>query len=431
MKKDQYEDIFNIIPWFLPHGGITLKTNYKWRVVAQNFVLIVRSLANRSSKIWHNAERKIPNTKSQFRTIGTAFVSRDNNFDLIRLLAAAAVLVSHCYPLTGQVTEPFANYLGEYDTGGGWGVSIFFVNSGFLLTRSVLGRPVGTYFRSRIFRIIPALALVAFVESFLIGPVFTTLTLQEYLTNSETYNHLKNVSVFWIRQVLPETFAQNPEAYSINGSLWTLPIESAFYIALPCLAFIGLLRPWRIIALTVLTAAWLVYGVTELNWSWANQGGLLFPGGPAYYVAKEALFFLIGALFWVHRDRIPMNGYLAIASVLLLTLFAYREYRLIAFYIALPYLVIYVAFAKQFRLRLYDKIGDLSYGTYLFAFPIQQAVVAAHGGDIGPIRLLFFALPLTLCFAAASWYLVEKPALGFRQKIGQDRRRTQSFHTTI
>ncbi|MCB2108297.1 MAG: acyltransferase [Rhodobacteraceae bacterium] len=365
------------------------------------------------------------------KTIGQSFNPKENNFDLIRLFAAVLVLVSHCYPLTGQVTEPFANYLGEYDTGGGWGVAIFFVISGFLVARSVLGRSVGIYFTSRALRILPALALVTVFEIVVIGPMYTTQRLGAYFSNGETFRHLQNVSIFWIRQVLPDTFATNPQAHIVNGSLWTLPIESAFYILLPVACVLGLLKPRPVLACLAIVAALTAYTTTVLGWGWANQGGLLFPGGPAYYVLKQGLFFLIGAAFWIHRDNIPHNKYLALGCVALLVVFAWKEYRLVAMYIALPYLVIYAALARGIHARLGETIGDLSYGTYLFAFPVQQAIVAAHDGALGPGRLLLFALPLVLGLAFLSWRFVEQPALRLRHGLHKPRNTAQNYGTPV
>jgi len=355
---------------------------------------------------------------ANFKTLGDVFDPKDNNFNIIRLFAALLVLVSHCYPLTGTAIEPIARYLGEYDTGGGWGVAIFFVISGFLVTRSVLERPAGVYLRSRALRIIPALVLVTLFQVLVIGPLFTNLSMSEFFAHSTTFAHLKNVSIFWLETSLPGVFAANPVQYQVNGSIWTLPIESGFYVMLPILAALSLLKPGRIVVLFSVIAVWLAYGVVQLGWQWDNQGAMLFAGGPAFTVVKEAVFFLSGSCLWVYRDRIPMNGGLAICCVLLLMIFAWRDDRFIAMAIALPYLVIYAALAIPFRFTWYEKIGDLSYGTYLFAFPIQQAVVAVYAGAIGPFKLALLSVPLTLGLAALSWYLVERPALAIRYGRG-------------
>lgn len=355
---------------------------------------------------------------ANIKTLGDVFDPKDNNFDIIRLFAALLVLISHCYPLTGTAIEPIAHYLGGYDTGGGWGVAIFFVISGFLVTRSALERPTGVYLRSRVLRIIPALALVTLFEVLVIGPLFTNLSMSEFFSHGTTIAHLKNISIFWLEPSLPGTFAANPVKLQVNGSIWTLPIESGFYVILPILAALTLLRRGRILILLGVMAIWLAYGTVQLGWHWGNQGGWLFAGGPAFTVIKEAVFFLSGSCLWVYRDRIPASSGLAICCLLLLLIFGWRDHRFIAMAIALPYLVIYFALAFPFRVTWYEKMGDFSYGTYLFAFPIQQAIVAAYDGAIEPMTLALLSVPLTLGLAALSWYLVERPALAIRYGRG-------------
>ena len=348
------------------------------------------------------------------KTLGQAFDPKRNNFDVIRLFAAVLVLVSHCYPLTGRKTEPFASYLGDFDTGGGWGVSIFFVISGFLVTRSVLERSVGIYLRSRMLRIVPALTFVSLFEILVIGPIFTKMPMRDYFFNPSTYFHLRNASVFWLNFSLPGVFVSNPVSGVVNGSLWTLPIESAFYVLLPILWVFGLLKPERIILLLSGVALWLAFGIIQLDWDWTNQGGILFAGGPTYSTIKEGVFFLLGACLWIHRDRIPITGGLAVCCVLLLVIFAYQKASLVAMYVALPYLVIYVAVTEKVRFPFYERIGDLSYGTYLFAYPVQQAIVATSANAIGPRLLAAIALPLTLMLAMFSWHSIERPILAIR-----------------
>lgn len=348
-------------------------------------------------------------------SVGQAFDRGPNNFDLIRLFAALIVLVSHCYPLSGLRIEPFAHYLGEYDTGGGWGVAIFFVISGFLVTRSALERSRADYARSRLLRILPALLLVSCVESFVIGPLCTTLPLPAYFTSGRTYAHLMNALVFHLRQTLPGTFTANPLPYEVNGSLWTLPVECMFYILLPAAAAVGLLRARAAWLLPCGAALALALGVTFGGWDWDHQGWRLFPGGHAFSVFKEAVYFLAGAGLWVYRARVPHSGALAAACVLLLIACAGRDYRLAAMYVALPYLVIYAALTPPLLARGLARTGDLSYGVYLFAFPVQQATVALRGGIITPLELLAWSLPPCLVLAALSWHFVEKRALRFRR----------------
>jgi peptidoglycan/LPS O-acetylase OafA/YrhL len=100
-----------------------------------------------------------------------------------------------------------------------------------------------------------------------------------------------------------------------------------------------------------------------------------------------------------------------------LYLFANQSYRTVALYIGLPYLVMYAAFTKNGFLGRYQKLGDYSYGTYIFAYPVQQSVVATIGSSVSPLALFAFAAPVTFVLALLSWKFVEHPALRLRKHL--------------
>jgi peptidoglycan/LPS O-acetylase OafA/YrhL len=333
---------------------------------------------------------------------------------MLRIVAALLVLISHCYPLTGSQYEPFSQ-LGGYDTGGGWGVTVFFVISGFLVTRSIIGRTAGEYLKSRALRIIPALLLVTIFEVLVIGPAFTSLSLSQYFSHPLTISHLFNGSIFWLNAWLPGVFEDTP-GKAVNGSLWTLPVECSFYLVLPLLAAIGLLRRQAFAALPVLVAGVLLFGTYQWGWAWDNQGGTLFSSVPTYSATKSALLFLIGGGLWIYRDSIPMNPGLALCCLLLLIISGFQETRQAVFFITVPYLTIYLALAHPVHIPAYEKMGDLSYGTYVFAFPVQQSVFAVWGPSMSPMKMALISVPITLLLAALSWHFVERRALRLRKK---------------
>ena len=355
-----------------------------------------------------------PKRNITMTTIGGAFSTGKNNFDLIRLLAALLVLFSHSFPLTNSI-EPIGYYLGGYGDGGSLAVSVFFVISGFLVTKSVLERDTGIFLISRILRIIPALLAVVLLQTFIIGPAFTTLPLAQYFLSPVTWGHLRNILVFDIRFILPGVFEMLPN-HGINGSLWTLPLEATCYLMLPFVALAGLLQPRFIPLLLVAAAVMLFVGVQFWGLSWSNPGLAILSSVSAYPFLQFALFFVIGSALWVHRSTIPINGGFALCCLVLLFAGSWSYFSGPILYLTLPYLVIYAAFSRAIVADSMKQMGDISYGTYLYAFPIQQSIIQVAGGSIGPIALTVAALPLVLLMGKLSSILIEKPALGFRRR---------------
>jgi peptidoglycan/LPS O-acetylase OafA/YrhL len=345
-------------------------------------------------------------------------MSRHNNFDCIRLIAALLVLVSHSYALTGASDrEPFVRWLG-YDSGGGIGVTIFFVMSGFLVSGSVARRSTVDYLMSRIMRILPALALVTCFEVLVIGPVFTSLPLSVYFSSPETMQHLTNAAVFPVHFGLPGVFTSLVHPV-VNGSLWTLPAECGLYLLLPAIAFCGgLTRRGAILAFLLCAAGYIVSNI-YFGLTWESQGPEVVRGIRLFAMLKLATFFFAGSALWTNRDTVPLNvgGAIVCGGVLFAVMGTTSAQA--AYFLCVPYLVIF-AVLKTPVISL-EKVGDLSYGTYLFAFPVQQSIVSIFGASVGPLFLTVIALPITLVLAFLSWRFVERPALRWRSRTHDER----------
>ena len=344
-------------------------------------------------------------------TFGEGFSRRSNNFDAIRLVAAILVLFSHSYPLTGTGPDPIGWLSGGAGDGGSLAVGAFFVISGFLVTGSVLRRSADAYVRARFLRIVPALTVVVVAQTFLLGLAATTLPWQDYLRHPQTLGAWRSATVFDLRVTLPGVFEANPYPGAVNGSLWTLPVECGFYLALPLAAGLGLLRRSVVLGVAGAAFASLLLVAPWCGLSWAVHGPFVLGSMPLYPSLHCLVFFLVGAAMFVHRDRIPVSDGLAAACVVAL----YASGRTVSgdavLHLALPYLVLWLALARPCTGWL-RRVGDLSYGTYLYAFPVQQGLVAWHHGGLGALHLTLLALPIVLLCAALSWHLVERPALG-------------------
>lgn len=340
-------------------------------------------------------------------------MAETNNFDALRLGAALLVMASHSYPMTGAGSDPVTRIFPGI-SGGDMAVAAFFVISGFLVTISAGRRSPFDFVRARLIRILPALIAVTLFAVLIVGPIFTTLPLASYATSRGTVAYLGNAYVFGLQFRLPGTFAGLPVQGSVNGSLWTLPLEVAMYAILMVLTASGLRTRRGSLGVALLFVAAFAISATYYGLGWNNRGPMLFSNVQVYPFLRYAIFFFIGAALSFWLEWIPLRWPAALGVAATWVVSAHFNLFYPIFFLALPYLVIYIAMAlPAVDLR---KIGDLSYGTYLFAFPIQQSVVQIFGKGIGPWGLMATATPIVLAVAFISWRWLEKPALGWKMK---------------
>jgi peptidoglycan/LPS O-acetylase OafA/YrhL len=336
---------------------------------------------------------------------------------VLRLLGATLVLFSHSFALT-RGSDPVTWLNGE--TLGTVGVSLFFGISGFLVARSWLGTPqLGVYGAKRALRLLPALYVVVLLSALVLGPLYTTLSLGDYFTSSGTYTYaLKTLGLYTVGGHLPGVFGHNLVAGPVNGSLWTLPIEAACYVGVALLGVLGLLRrrPWA--PLLVFLALWIAMSpripTTELGKS--GQGTL--DGAELLTGIRLAAIFFGGVLLYLHRDRVRLRwDWLAVIVAVFLACSRTNWVPFLAV-LVFPYLVLVLAYRTPPSWRRITATGDVSYGLYLYAFPVQQALVASLGAGLGPLAMFALAFPITYLLALGSWWLVERPALARKPKRG-------------
>ncbi|HEY3694445.1 acyltransferase [Phenylobacterium sp.] len=296
------------------------------------------------------------------------------SFDLIRLIAASMVVFSHSFPLAGL---PPVRAPGTEDFGA-LGVSIFFVVSGYLVTGSYLRDPKA-YLAKRLLRIEPAL-IVSLLATVLLGGAVSAAP--DYWARPQTYLYvLRNALLYPTTYELPGVFEANPLPHVVNGVLWTLRMEFTCYL------FLMLVRGRRSLMLAAMAVAAVAYlAIQAVQPHWAAQA----PTRIGFLAARYGFLFCAGSALW--GVKLPRPLWLGLGSAALFPVVGA---------LALPTAVI--GLARPGKLP-----ADLSYGVYIYAFPLQQ-LLAAHG------RLNFWtAMALTLPLAAASWFLVEKPTLGLK-----------------
>jgi peptidoglycan/LPS O-acetylase OafA/YrhL len=329
---------------------------------------------------------------------------RDNNFNLIRFVAAFAVLVSHAFPIAlGEgAAEPLEALFGR--SLGSVAVFVFFAVSGFLIAASFArARSPGAFWQARALRILPCLVVSTLLVGLVMGPLVTTLPPAAYLADPATWTFLlRNILMALPQYTLPGVFESNPYP-TVLGSIWTLIHEVGCYAMLFAVGILGLLRP-RLFGLVLMAYAAV----------WAVTLGAGIPlHGKLEQFRLLALPFLAGMALHVWRDRIPMSGLLALGLIALAAALRATPLYTLAFTLALAYATFWCAFVPRGLVRAYNRVGDYSYGLYLYAFPVQGLAVWLWG-PLTPLGNVVLAFPLTLALAILSWHWVEAPALRLR-----------------
>ncbi len=334
-------------------------------------------------------------------------VARRNSLDALRLVAALMVLYSHQHAVFG-LPEP--TLLG-WNTWGGAGVSIFFVLSGYLVWSSWLrDSRVVPFLLRRALRIFPGLWVVVILSVLVMGPWATVMDVTSYFKHPWTWQYFDNawLSIFY---VLPGVFAGNAMPGIVNGSLWSLPVEFLCYLVLVVVGWL-LLRAREQTPLILVLAWWMAVGG-------ASFGPKLL--GTVYTTHCEmAALFAAGVLYgqWRSQPFAALEWVLLLAGLLAFSVIGPRGIeRSGKLLVAIT--LVHVAANWQRMAWLGDTVGDLSYGVYIYAFPVQQAVVHWTSGQQWSWEgALLLSISITLAFSYVSWHGIRKRALAFKPRVG-------------
>jgi peptidoglycan/LPS O-acetylase OafA/YrhL len=335
--------------------------------------------------------------------------SRLNNFDHVRLFGALLVIYGHAYPLSGAVIPGFAaNGVATI------GVKIFFSISGYLVAQSWLRDPnLPRFLMRRALRIFPALIVVVLLSAFVMGPILTRFSLGEYFANQHTYLYLRNIALY-IVYYLPGLFETNVYPGAVNGSLWSLPSEFLMYLITPILiagaALVGGRTAFAILASAcIVVAFWLTSIMPQFRY--------VIYATDLWATLSVAPYFLMGMLYAVCKLDRTLNIYLGAAGLFALAIFetnaAVKEAALL---VVLPYFSLSFGTGFVPLLRSITRGNDLSYGLFLYGFPIEQALRFELGGLIGPWKTFVLATIICTGLAYLSWNFIEKPALGWKPR---------------
>jgi len=335
-------------------------------------------------------------------TIFGAIYVRKNNFDILRLVLALTVMFFHIGGLTGNELLKLAP--------GDLAVKCFFVISGYLISKSYLkNNNLYDYSKSRFLRIYP-LYFVCVTSCFFIGMFLYSDGLVAYLQDGATKYIVANLAFLnFIQPDLPGLFVDNLKNSAVNGSLWTIKIEVMFYISVPIIygiiakifgnkitiAVIALLSLISAIAIEIIVDK---YGLSE---SLKNQ------------LPSLMIFFMAGAALNFFTPSFLNVKYLPLLLVALYFCDSHILGKIIYPFVVAAF--VYIIAFKTKPISIHDRIGDLSYGVYIFHYPVIQFMY--HFGMYKNFYIGFVSTIVTvLVLAYASWHLMEKRLTSHNKK---------------
>lgn len=335
----------------------------------------------------------------------TILDKNSNNLDLFRLFAAAAVIVGHAYAISPEppLRDGVSVLLG-FDYSGSLAVKFFFFLSGLLVANSIrMQGDLISFLISRCARLFPGLIFCVLVSACLVGGVFTSLKFSEYIAQPDVYSYLTKNIALELQWNLPGVFNNNP-LHTVNGSLWTLPVEFFCYMGLSVFGALGLLKNnFSATALFVLLIA-------AFYW---NENLLPLFGLPAD-AWMLPMFFCVGAILAVNKNAIDIDW--TVLGGLFLASFLVRRTQLYPIIMPLAIFISILFFSSWSVIRKIRLPGDFSYGVYLYGFPVQQ-ISKTIFPEQGVHANQAIGLAGAVVIGAFSWFAVERPSIRLGKKL--------------
>lgn len=334
-----------------------------------------------------------------------------NNFDLLRILFAWFVIVSHSYVLNGVGESDLLGQLTDnYLILSFIGVKGFFVISGYLILQSLTrSKSVIDYLAKRMLRIFPGLIVLLMLTLLAIYFIYPHTELP-YFLNPAIYKYfIGNTLLFMPHFYIPGVFEQLPSK-AINGSLWTIEFEFFFYFVL--LFFYPIKKKNKVLMISLA-------GLMALF----TIGNLYFPTAllsikkpiPLDLVFDLGIYFITGSFFaCIDWKSWAPSKYVFIGSLILFITMIFLKIERAWLFTCLPFVILYIGEQKsKLASWVHQKMGDPSYGIYLYAFPIQQFIV--YFLKPSTFMLFLYASIGAFIFGILSWKFIEKKALAFKR----------------
>ncbi len=333
-----------------------------------------------------------------------ALSTRHNALNFVRLVLAAAVVFGHSWSI-GGFSQTAYSWLGD------WAVSGFFAISGFLIAGSRMRLPFWTFTLHRSLRIYPAFWVCIVLVALVAAPLSTLISGERYELGSGLAYVWKNFTLWVFQYGIEATLMTVPFPGTWNAPLWTLKYEFAAYM----LAALLLTATWvRRHAFSVVSSLFVVVaGAAAFAVASGISSDLILNG------SRLGSFFLAGMVIYFVSEKIKLRLiYLAVALAVFGALVAV-EWQSLAGQLPFAFIVLWLGARLPIRVGVEN---DISYGVYIWAWPVQQYLALLGTQWLGPWGSAIAALLLTIPLAWASWKLVESPAMNLRRLFRKDNR---------
>jgi len=333
-----------------------------------------------------------------------------NNFDFLRLLFASFVIITHSYALSGnKECDLLCQYTNGQVSFSYLGVRGFFVISGYLVFQSLKrSRNIFDYSIKRILRLYPALILMLILTILFVPFVYESAI--PYFKNKSILTYiLNNITLYRPQHTITGVFETNPYRSAVNGSLWTIPYEVVMYIFLALFFVVRKNTYFLKILLGFFFLA--TYIVNVLFVENIKKYGFFFGDE---YIYDLSCFFIMGALLDAFKiDKLARRKTLLVLLALVSFIFIFFNCFLYVLYITLPlFIIVFGLMSVPYINNLKSKIGDISYGVYLYAFPVQQTVM--YYFKLSTIELMVTSMFISYLLGWFSWHFIEKKALAYK-----------------
>jgi peptidoglycan/LPS O-acetylase OafA/YrhL len=332
--------------------------------------------------------------------------SHGNNFNALRLLLATLVLLSHAFELVdgNQSREPLTRLFGTLSFGA-VAIDGFFLVSGYLITQSWMNSDgFVDYLRKRVLRIYPGFLTAAVISALVIGPIASDTT--NYFAEFDFPKFIAELALLFVPKT-PPVFGGHPYPV-VNGAMWSITYEFLCYLLIALIGILGIIKRRRILFVLAMVVL-ILYMVSQFPFF---QTAIRKPNQQFLMLF---FYFLIGACFYAFRDKIKYDGRRALLAALLLCGALFSKIASVPAYAILGgYILFYVAFSSIDLLKYLHYSLDISYGVYLYGWPIQKIIIWQLP-SLHPMAVFVLSVLCSYAAGYASWKLVEKPFLRLKR----------------